>query len=432
MNREALDDDLLDIPFPRSDERLSRTDALFSTPWDDLELVTGSAGQQNEARPHWDQFLGSEHYIYEDSEFSSIVPSLVPSLGSSLDPLWLDVDQAQSFGSAWNNPVSSLRNDGLYINSSVPEYGQGSLYSYDVTSTSPSSYNEGPWTALSSATSRLLSVSASTGYSHSETSDLPEVGSERGVNVFRCSACEATFSGRYGKGNLARHRRHQHIGHEPGYPCEETGCARTFKRKDARLKHYRRHHPQSGQIPGTRRGSRASIFTSESCRSETATTVKPASHSQDDLSSDEPFPMTRENSSSRAAIPRSVPLEFPDLPLEEGCLKIEDGPLVADQAPSSSHRCTQCGAECQTSGRLKNHINRSHVRRYKCEQCDKAFNLRADLNRHQLSKHKPELQQIFHCSAAGCTHTFNRRDNLVRHVHKYHEKPTTSKDAAEV
>jgi hypothetical protein len=72
MNREALDDDLLDIPFPRSDERLSRTDALFSTPWDDLELVTGSAGQQNEARPHWDQFLGSEHYIYEDSEFSSI------------------------------------------------------------------------------------------------------------------------------------------------------------------------------------------------------------------------------------------------------------------------------------------------------------------------------------------------------------------------
>jgi hypothetical protein len=425
MNHEALNEDF-PVIFP-SEDRTNRTDAPFSTPWDDFELVTESAGQQNEARPHWNQFLGSEHDIYDDSEFSSVVPSLVPSLGSSLDPLWLDVDQAQSFGSAWDNPFSSLQNDGLYLNSSVQEYGQGSLYSYDVTSTSSSSYSEGPWTALSSATSRFLSVPPSIGDSPSETSDLPEVSSERSVNVFRCSACGATFSGRYGKGNLARHRRHQHIGHEPGYPCEEIGCARMFKRKDARLKHYRRHHPQSGQIPSTRRGSRASIFSSESCQSETATIVKPASQSQDDLSSDEPFPMTRENSSSLAAIPRSVPLEFPDLTLE-GCLKAEDGPLLEDHAPSSSHKCTQCGVECQTSGQLNYHINRSHVRRFKCKQCDKAFNLKADLHRHELSKHKPELQQIFHCADAACTHTFTRRDNLVRHIHKCHKKNAISKD----
>jgi hypothetical protein len=60
------------------------------------------------------------------------------------------------------------------------------------------------------------------------------------------SGCAAPFSGRYAKGNLARHKKYQHTNEHADieFPCEEAGCDSTFKRKDARLKHYRMHHPE--------------------------------------------------------------------------------------------------------------------------------------------------------------------------------------------
>lgn len=55
--------------------------------------------------------------------------------------------------------------------------------------------------------------------------------------------CNARFTGRFGKGNLGRHRRQKHAGRPIEYPCGDGHCTRTFKRKDARLKHHRKAHP---------------------------------------------------------------------------------------------------------------------------------------------------------------------------------------------
>lgn len=55
--------------------------------------------------------------------------------------------------------------------------------------------------------------------------------------------CSAVFHGRYGKGNLARHMRLRHRVGTRLYICEEAHCDRCFNRSDARLKHYRKHHP---------------------------------------------------------------------------------------------------------------------------------------------------------------------------------------------
>jgi len=58
--------------------------------------------------------------------------------------------------------------------------------------------------------------------------------------------CRATFLGTYAKGSLARHRRLKHgsYQHNEGreYVCEEPGCSKSYKRQDARLKHYRKAH----------------------------------------------------------------------------------------------------------------------------------------------------------------------------------------------
>ncbi|KAF2447959.1 hypothetical protein P171DRAFT_441837 [Karstenula rhodostoma CBS 690.94] len=77
--------------------------------------------------------------------------------------------------------------------------------------------------------SRSRSRSSSTG---SGTSQDPVV----------CLVCGKEYNGEYRKGNLARHRRQKHGKREQSYPCEES-CSQVFKRQDARLKHYRKHHP---------------------------------------------------------------------------------------------------------------------------------------------------------------------------------------------
>jgi hypothetical protein len=58
-----------------------------------------------------------------------------------------------------------------------------------------------------------------------------------------CELCGNIYKGEYGRGNLARHRRQKHGLGEQHFSCEESDCGKTFKRPDARLKHYRREHP---------------------------------------------------------------------------------------------------------------------------------------------------------------------------------------------
>lgn len=72
----------------------------------------------------------------------------------------------------------------------------------------------------------------------------------------QCSApgCGETFHGKYRRGSLNRHMRLKHRGSPGNYPCAERSCIKTFKRSDARLKHYRRHHPWRANGPPVPRG----------------------------------------------------------------------------------------------------------------------------------------------------------------------------------
>jgi len=69
------------------------------------------------------------------------------------------------------------------------------------------------------------------------TTDAPE--------NMRCDVdgCGKQFTGLYGRGNLGRHKRLVHSNNR-SYVCEDRWCAKVFKRQDARLKHYRKCHPE--------------------------------------------------------------------------------------------------------------------------------------------------------------------------------------------
>jgi hypothetical protein len=64
-------------------------------------------------------------------------------------------------------------------------------------------------------------------------------------DILYCDDCSRPFKGYWRKGNLVRHKDTQHGGEHRtniAFPCEVEGCDRTYRRTDARLKHYRRRH----------------------------------------------------------------------------------------------------------------------------------------------------------------------------------------------
>jgi hypothetical protein len=70
--------------------------------------------------------------------------------------------------------------------------------------------------------------------------------------------CRKTFTGTYRRGNLQRHMRLKHSPsskeEEREYACNATGCNKRFKRQDARLNHFRKHHPEIGAaLPRSRK-----------------------------------------------------------------------------------------------------------------------------------------------------------------------------------
>lgn len=53
---------------------------------------------------------------------------------------------------------------------------------------------------------------------------------------------------------MSRHIRNKHIEAKSGpHPCTVTGCSKTFKRQDARLKHERKQHPELHHDPPEQR-----------------------------------------------------------------------------------------------------------------------------------------------------------------------------------
>ncbi|KAH8628748.1 hypothetical protein IG631_16005 [Alternaria alternata] len=63
-------------------------------------------------------------------------------------------------------------------------------------------------------------------------------------NMVRCPSCSAQFEGIHRQGNYGRHRRQKHAGQRKELPCEHSTCGKSYRRSDARLKHYRKYHPE--------------------------------------------------------------------------------------------------------------------------------------------------------------------------------------------
>jgi hypothetical protein len=98
--------------------------------------------------------------------------------------------------------------------------------------------------------------------SSSATSPVPSLLSvtpANELNVLLClqDGCPKTFQGIYRRGTRQRHMRLRHGKvrgqEEKEYSCEAVACNKVYMRQDARLKHYRKRHPELNPSAAVRR-----------------------------------------------------------------------------------------------------------------------------------------------------------------------------------
>ncbi|OAL00313.1 hypothetical protein IQ06DRAFT_143447 [Phaeosphaeriaceae sp. SRC1lsM3a] len=103
-----------------------------------------------------------------------------------------------------------------------------------------------------------------------------------------------------------------------------------------------------------------------------------------------------------------------------------------DASPGSSSSlksetlgCIECLMVFQRRCDLNKHTRRTHARPFTCPiyGCRQpAFGLKTDLRRHLRTVHRKEgsIPKIG-CTVLGCSKTFSRKDNMLRHVKSGHE-----------
>lgn len=148
--------------------------------------------------------------------------------------------------------------------------------------------------------------------SHAEyhhQSPPPHNRSNENHDNLSCSVCGKRFTGKYCRGNLARHERNEHGGKTVGpYPCVAEGCSSNFLRSDALLKHSRRHHPELSLPPVQRRHGTEPVV---AIVSDSSTVSDPWSHFNSRIPQDEYYPPYGFSTSPTAPWQPDGPLAYP-------------------------------------------------------------------------------------------------------------------------
>jgi uncharacterized Zn-finger protein len=253
-------------------------------------------------------------------------------------------------------------------------------------------------------------------------------------------ACDAKFSGRYRKGNAARHRRLAHGGGRTVYTCEDHRCGRVFKRRDARLKHYRKHHPELAApfVPRSRGDWIQNDYHSDG-RSAYPCVEPSCQHvfQRQDARLKHVRKHHPQLAASLAYRPRggwnqndyrsgSDTREARDAMHE--VFSPAPSPQLTHADPGKGHVDTVSSITMATASGSRSAVALENGESVQCDICQKEFNRTAEMRRHKDSVHNLNPPQYF-CEEPGCeraSRPFPRKDKLADHTARVHNQPTAS------
>ncbi|KAH7064289.1 hypothetical protein BKA63DRAFT_170303 [Paraphoma chrysanthemicola] len=388
-----------------------------------LPKHTDDFGVQDDIATSWEQIYWPDEEgtdrIYE-CDTSATSPDVAMTTGVDMveEHVHDDMDKVLGASAPWAYPSVSLYTPAITIEPEVYSVSDGGTLRGGTRHAEPTTlYPSTNSTAFEIETSK--SPYGSVFDDLDATSDILDFGSESAPELLVCLMCNTTFGGKYRKGNLARHERLKHRSAiNKVYNCQEKSCYKTFKRQDALLKHFRRHH-----LPSAKSLNLAVTPVIEGSIIQERDTFRIGASSIADLRRQSPGATGKEEE------------------LEEEDDDDEDDDY--DDMASSALTTSELSHSLEDSSRTDVSISTSRDRyvrivdqdddetrtirdrRIACTLCESTFQRTADLRRH-MRKH--EDHPLFLCEVPGCKKEFYRMDKLRDHAQKSHRGTVSTTD----
>ena len=258
----------------------------------------------------------------------------------------------------------------------------------------------------------------------------------------RCESCSAEFRGPYARGNYGRHRRQKHPVHRGMLECEAPSCTKVFLRVDARLKHYRRHHPELiGEVKAQTdmNPSRHRISISDETQGEKQALLSSTPPLQPTIGAEETKAITIHHQQRDSINTNKDDLRFRVRGQEIEPQKVERWMKRHDLGENmtyalsprdleSDHVDTTLSTTTMDARASSTEVFHKDGGSIRCDICQKEFKRAAELRRHKDSVHNQNSQQYF-CKVPGCNRAsrpFPRKDKLADHTARVHGKSTAS------
>ncbi|KAF2825564.1 hypothetical protein CC86DRAFT_406850 [Ophiobolus disseminans] len=239
---------------------------------------------------------------------------------------------------------------------------------------------------------------------NAKSADVSSVPVRSDPDVLGCGYCSLEFNGKYRRGNMQRHMRLKHTGNTAKtYPCEVHTCDMTFTRRDARLKHHRKRHPEIPHTPFVPRSHIQGENFSKRFHGDVIIrdrdgddSIAPSTASSNSTFAHEVWDNDAYNQT--VSNPTDRPIEPPHSSL----------------APATDHSARAPGPV--TPSRSFEHVEVARADQYTCPSCRRSFERKADCLRHE-QMHRVRKSP---CAVPSCSTSFYRKDKWRDHFRREH------------
>uniref|UniRef100_A0A182M4N9 C2H2-type domain-containing protein n=1 Tax=Anopheles culicifacies TaxID=139723 RepID=A0A182M4N9_9DIPT len=233
---------------------------------------------------------------------------------------------------------------------------------------------------------------------------------------YKCEFCQQTFQRR---DNLDRHS-FSHTG-VYAYPCLEPNCGKAYSNRSHLLRHVRANHLE---LPGTPKPELNCSHPNCTMKFTNKQAMKRHYQTKHILGKSYACDMCSERFWRKLQLKLHKVRHTGQYPhrcehCSQGFVNLKS--MRNHRCKRNVQKCADCPKEFLLWSELVTHRRLAHRSEFRCEQCDKMFHTKRNLNLHGRVHRAQSERVVYECPHDGCPRFYEHERNLFAHVRTKHE-----------
>ncbi|XP_049277286.1 zinc finger protein 467 [Anopheles funestus] len=247
-------------------------------------------------------------------------------------------------------------------------------------------------------------------------SEVPGHSTSNRSHRYKCEFCQQTFKRR------DEHDRHRfsHTGVH-AYPCLEPSCGKAYSNRSHLLRHMRTNHLERPETSGPELACKH-----PNCTMKFSSKHAMKRHYQTKHVLGKPYAcdVCSERFWRKLQLKLHKVRHTGQYPhrcehCSQGFVNLKL--MRSHRCKHHAQKCADCPKEFLRWSELVTHRRLEHPSEFRCDQCDKVFHTKRNLNLHGRVHRTEDERDVFECPHAGCPRFYEHQRNLYAHIRAKHE-----------